>query len=179
MRSLAQRTTLEAEGSDTRQAWRELVEQKPGVALSKTPEWLDCIQGSTRFTDASLLFRLADGRRVLLPRLRSPGLPGLFTSPPDYWNLGAHASGFLTEGGPLQPEQVRALVAEVARAGLRTKVVVGGEDARQWQIAVPSRVHTVTDQADVLALDGGFSTVWERPSPVRCAPRPVRPSDVG
>jgi hypothetical protein len=173
MRSLACRTTIEAVGSDTRQAWRVLVEQNPGVALSKTPEWLDCIQGNTRFTDASLLFRLEDGRRVLLPRLRSPRLPGVFASPPDYWNLGADVSGFLSEGGRLQPEQVSALVEEVTRAGLRTKVMVGGDDAVQWQPAVPDRVHRETIQADVLALDGGFSAVWEKrfSSKVRSASR--------
>jgi CelD/BcsL family acetyltransferase involved in cellulose biosynthesis len=162
MRSLTTRPTLEAIGGDTRQAWQELVEQNPGLALSKTPEWLDCIQSSTRITDASLLFRLDDGRRVLLPRLRSPGLAGVFASPPDYWNLGADASGFLTEGGRLQPKQVRGLVAEVTRAGVRTKVMVGGDDAAQWQPAVPARIHRETNQADVLALDGGFSAVWEK-----------------
>ena len=173
VRSSTHRTTLEAVGSNARQAWRELVEQNPGIALSKTPEWLDCIQDSTRLTDASLLFRLEDGRRVLLPRLRSPGWPGVFTSPPDYWNLGADASGFLTEGGCLQPEQVRVLVGEVTRAGVRTKVMVGGDDAVQWQPAVPARVHRETTQADVLALDGGFSTVWEKrfSSKVRSASR--------
>jgi hypothetical protein len=173
MGSLGYRMTVEAEGVEARQAWRELVEQNPGVALSKTPEWLDCIQGCTRFTDASLLFRIEDGRRVLLPRLRSPALPGLFASPPDNWNLGADASGFLTEGGPLEPELVRALVKEVGRAGLRTQVVVGGDDARQWQPAVPTEVHSVTHHADVLDLDGEFSTVWEKrfTSKVRSASR--------
>ena len=173
MRLLTHRTTLEAVGSDARQAWRELVEQNPGLALSKTPEWLDCIQGSTPFTDASLLFRLEDGRRVLLPRLRSPSLPGVFASPPNNWSLGADASGFLTEGEHLQPEQVRALVGEVARAGVRTKVMVGGDDAAQWQPAVPARVHTEMNQADVLALDGGFSAVWDKrfSSKVRSASR--------
>jgi CelD/BcsL family acetyltransferase involved in cellulose biosynthesis len=171
--SLADRTTLQAVGGDTRQAWRELVEQNSGIALSKTPEWLDCIQGSTHFTDASMLFQLEDGRRVLLPRLRSPGRPGVFASPPDYWNLGADASGFVTEGGRLLPEQVRTLVGEVTRAGLRTRVMVGGDDAVQWQPAVPARVHRETNQADVLDLDGGFSTVWEKRfgSKVRSASR--------
>jgi hypothetical protein len=54
----------------------------------------------------------------------------------------------------LEPEQVRALVKEVGRAGLRTQVVVGGDDARQWQPAVPTGVHSVAHQADVLDLDG-------------------------
>jgi hypothetical protein len=157
----AHRLTLEAQGPATRGAWHELVAQNPGVALSKTPEWADCVLTEARLTDASLLFRLEDGRRVLLPRHGSRTLPGFFAAPPENWNLGADAAGFLVEGaGTLEPAQVATLVGEVHRAGLRTTVVVGGDDARAWRAALPGDVHSVSHDADVLDLDGGFDTVW-------------------
>jgi hypothetical protein len=155
------RVAVEAVGAAARPAWLELVGRNPEVALSKRPDWVDCIRGCDRFTDASLLFRGDDGRRVLLPRLGVPGCPGLFASPPNHWNLGADASGFLTEGAPLAPPQTRALVLEVNRlAGLRTRVVVGRDDARAWQPAVPASVHAELRSSQVLDLDGGFATIW-------------------
>jgi hypothetical protein len=152
---------VDAQGSGARPAWREMVEQGSAVALSKTPEWVDCICETDRFVDACLLFRGDDGRRIILPRVGIPGIPGFFASPPVHWNLGADASGFLTEGGPLEARQVQALVREVRRlAGFCTRIVVGRDDARSWQLAVPSAVHPAIRTSHVIDLQPGFSVIW-------------------
>lgn len=160
------RVAIEAKGSDARPAWEELVDQDPSVALSKTPQWADCICGCDHFSDATLLFRGQDGRRLILPRLRKSGIsscPGVFASPPRYWNLGADESGFLSEGGPVSPTEIRALLREVQRhAGLRTRIVVGRDEARAWASAVPSTVYSIVRTAHLLDLSGGFSTVWSK-----------------
>jgi len=159
----AYRVSIEAEGFGARPAWEDLVSQDPSIALSKTPPWADCICSCDHFSDATLLFRGEDGRRLILPRLRTTGiasLPGLFASPPVHWNLGADASGFLSEGGPVSPIQTRALIREIRRRpGLRTRIVVGKDDARAWASAVPSTVYSIARTAQVLDLCGGFSTV--------------------
>src|SRR5580704_9698918 len=127
------RMSIEAEGTDARPAWEDLVARDESIALSKTPEWADCICGSSRFSDATLLFRGEDGRQLILPRLRKTGITsflGLFESPPPGWGLGVDAGGLLSEGGPASPGQTRALIQEIRRhPGLRTRVMVGGDDA--------------------------------------------------
>jgi CelD/BcsL family acetyltransferase involved in cellulose biosynthesis len=162
----AYRVSIEAEGIDARLSWEELVSQDPSIALSKTPQWADCICSCDHFSDATLLFRGDDGRRLILPRLRTAGvasLPGLFASPPRHWNLGADASGFVSEGGPPSPEEASALIQEIQRhSGFRTRIVVGGDDARLWESATPSTVYSVARTAQVLDLRGGFPTVWAK-----------------
>ena len=164
--SRAYRVSLEAEGSDTRLAWEELVRQNPDTPLSKTPQWSDCICGSDHFSDATLLFRGEDGRRLILPRVRKTGvggLAGVFASPPRHWNLGADASGFLSEDGSASPHETSALIQEIRRhSGLRTRIVVGGDDARVWAVAAPDTMYSIDRTAHVLDLYGGFSTVWSK-----------------
>jgi Acetyltransferase (GNAT) domain len=162
--SQAYRVSLEAEGVAARPAWEDLVAHDESIALSKTPEWTDCICSSSRFSDATLLFRGDDGRQLILPRLRKTGIPsflGLFESPPQGWGLGVDASGVLSEGGPASPSQTRALIEEIQRhPGLRTRVMVGGDDAAVWASVAPGARYSTTRTAQVLDLCGGFSTVW-------------------
>jgi Acetyltransferase (GNAT) domain len=162
--SHAYRMSIEAEGVDARPAWEGLVARDESIALSKTPEWTDCICSSSRFSDATLLFRGEDGRQLILPRLRRNGIPsflGLFESPPPGWGLGADASGFLSEGGPASPRQTRALIQEIRRhPGLRTRIMVGRDDAAVWASVVPSTMYSTARTAQVLDLRGGFSVVW-------------------
>jgi hypothetical protein len=161
MISQAYRVSIEAEGMDARPAWEELAHQEQEITLSKTPQWADCICSCDHFSDATLLFRGEDGRRLILPRLRS--FPGLFSSPPRHWNLGADASGFLSEGGPASPREARALIQEIRRhAGLRTRIVVGRDEARIWASAAPNAIHSIARTAQVLDLRDGFSTVWSK-----------------
>lgn len=140
----AYRVSIEAEGIDARPAWEYLVDQDQSIALSKTPQWADCICSCDHFSDATLLFRGEDGRRLILPRLRNPSLPGLFASPPRHWNLGADASGFLSEGGPASPRETSALIQEIRSH------------------PAPSTTYSIAWTAQVLDLRGGFSTVWSK-----------------
>lgn len=157
------RVSVEAEGRDARLAWDDLVEHDQDIPLSKTPQWADCVCSSDHFADATLLFRGEDGRRLIFPRLRNPSFPGLFSSPPRHWNLGADASGFLSDGGPVQPRETRALIREISRhPGLRTRIVVGEDDARTWASAVPSTVYSIARTSQVLDLRDGFPTVWSK-----------------
>lgn len=162
----AYRVSLEAAGIDARLAWEELVRKNPDTALSKTPQWSDCICSCDHFSDATLLFRGDDGRRLILPRLRKTGagcLPGIFASPPRHWNLGADASGFLSEEGTASPHETSALIQELRRhSGLRTRIVVGGDDARAWAAETPNTIYSIARTAHVLDLQGGFSTVWSK-----------------
>ena len=158
--------SIEAEGADARPAWEDLVARDENIALSKTPEWIDCICSASCFSDATLLFRAEDGHRLILPRLRKTGTLsplGLFESPPQGWGLGVDASGFLSEEGPASPSQTRVLIQEIQRnPGLRTRVMVGGDDAVIWASVAPGTLYSTARTAQVLDLRGGFSTVWSQ-----------------
>ena len=164
--SQAYRVSIEAEGTAARPDWECLVAQDESIALAKTPEWIDCICSSGGFSDATVLFRGEDGRRMILPRLRKAGIASsikLFESPPHGWDLGAESSGFLCEGGPVSPIETRALVEKVQQhSGLRTRVMVGRDDAEIWASAAPRTIYSTTRIAQVLDLHGGFSTVWSK-----------------
>jgi CelD/BcsL family acetyltransferase involved in cellulose biosynthesis len=164
--SQAYRVSVEAEGADARPAWDDLAAGDESIALSKTPEWIDCICSCTRFSDATLLFRGEDGRRLILPRLRKTGTPsflGSFESPPQGWGLGADASGFISEGGPASPTEIRALIDEIQRhPGLRTRIMVADQDATAWASVAPTTLYSTARTAQVLDLSGGFSTVWSQ-----------------
>ena len=49
----AYRVSIEAAGIDARPAWADLVKQDQSIALSKTPQWTDCICSSDHFSDAT------------------------------------------------------------------------------------------------------------------------------
>lgn len=165
------RVSIEAQGAAARSGWEDLVAQDRSIVLSKTPEWIDCICSSGGFSDATVLFRGEDGRRLILPRVKRRGVAGLFEAPPPGWDLGSAASGFLSEPGPNDPGpndtgspspiQTRALAQAIWRQpGLRTRITVGGQDAEAWAGAVPSAIYSTARTAQVLDLRGGFGTVW-------------------
>lgn len=164
--SQAYRVSIEAEGAKARADWEYLVAQDESIALAKTPKWIDCICSMGCFSDATVLFRGEDGRRIVLPRLRRMGIAysaKLFESPPHGWDLGAESSGFLGEGEPVSPGQARALIEKIRdHSGLRTRVMVGRDDADVWAAAAPNTLYSTTRIAQVLDLRGGFSTVWSK-----------------
>jgi hypothetical protein len=162
--SQSYRVSIEAEGAAARPDWEHLVAQDANITLAKTPEWIDCICSFGNFSDATLLFRGEDGRRMILPRLRKAGIASsvrLFESPPHGWDLGAEGSGFLSEGGPASRSETRALIQEICRhSGVRTRIMVGRDDAELWVSTAPKTIYSTSRIAQVLDLRGGFPTVW-------------------
>ncbi|HEY2202998.1 MAG TPA: GNAT family N-acetyltransferase [Pseudonocardia sp.] len=155
------RVSLEARGGDARPEWDRLVAADPRMPLSRTPAWLDCMVATDRVTDATLQFRGSDGRVIVFPRVAFPGRPGFFASPPHLWNLGADASGFVAEGGPLSRWETLAAVDALGRhAGLRTRVVVGRDEGLDWAAATGDDVLTRVRTSHELDLRAGFGEVW-------------------
>jgi hypothetical protein len=75
--------------------------------------------------------------------------------------LGADASGFISAGGPASAAQTHALIQEIRRRpGLRTRIMVGDDDAAVWASVTPDTIYSTARTAQVLDLHGGFSTVW-------------------
>src|SRR3954465_8609422 len=53
-----------------RVAWNEARDGDPSALETQSPAWTDAMCEAAGFTDASRMYEMADGRRLLLPLLR-------------------------------------------------------------------------------------------------------------
>jgi hypothetical protein len=98
-----------------RAAWREVLQSDPEATVFQTPEWLDGVCRAGRYTDASRLYELADGRRAVLPVARRVLVRGtplfLDASLPPQWGQG----GVVAEGGA-SVEDIATVAEDLSRA---------------------------------------------------------------
>ncbi|MGN9912920.1 GNAT family N-acetyltransferase [Phytohabitans sp. LJ34] len=120
---------------------------------SQTPAWLRCVCAVGGYRDASRLYEVGDGRRLVLPlvwrRGRGASLP-----------LGWGPGGIVADGG-VRPGDVRLVGADLA--GLRALGVHIRPDpayAAVWEAAMPAGVRRERRMSQALPLDGGFDRVW-------------------
>ena len=142
-----------------RDIWHEVLACDPDALAFQTPEWLDCICRFGPYEDASRLYELADGRRLVLPMVRRRNLPRPLTSEaslPPTWNPGG-----ITAPGGVRAEDLVAVLSDLAdRRVLRTSLRPGPLDAGAWAMARPRDAAVIPRLAHVLDLDGGFERVW-------------------
>jgi hypothetical protein len=142
-----------------REAWTELLASDPRALPSQTPAWVDLLCQAAPYDDASRLYELPGGRRLVLPmvRRRLPGLVAGEASFPAAWGMG----GIVAPGG-LRPADVEAVFADLTRRHVvRTSLRPNPLDAEIWAAARPPGVVAIPRLAHVLALDGGFGRVWK------------------
>jgi hypothetical protein len=139
--------------------WERLWRAAPGALPSQSPRWLRAVCEIDGWRDASRLYHVGDGRRLVLPMVRRAGVPGLALeeSLPYGWGPG----GLLAEDGVVTADDVRMVVADLAhgrvlRSQIRPDPTTGGA----WAAGVPPRLPRVPRTAQSLDLDGGFDTVW-------------------
>jgi hypothetical protein len=120
--------------------------------VSHSPEWLDGLCRGGSFRDASRLYRMADGRRVVLPMVRRWPREGSF---PDSCGMG----GLVGEGAA-DPAVIGAVLRDVARrAALATTILPNPLDADSWAAARPPGVLAVPRCDYVLDLRAGLDAV--------------------
>jgi hypothetical protein len=143
-----------------RDAWEQALASDPNALVSHSPGWTDLICSFEGYEDASRLYELPGGRRLVLPMVRRRRLPGplaVEASLPLSWDAG----GIVAPGG-ITRRDVDAVFAELARrAVVRTAVRPSPLDAPEWAAARPPGV-VVPRLAHVLELEGGFGQVWAR-----------------
>jgi Acetyltransferase (GNAT) domain len=142
-----------------RGAWARLLAEDPFSLVTQSPGWLDARCRLGGYEDASRLYRLRDGRRLVLPMVRRRGLNGalaLQSSFGEGWGMGGPiASGSVT------PADVAVVAADLqAGRALRTVIRPNPLLAAEWQEAVGRSVRSVPRLAHVLDLKGGFERVW-------------------
>jgi len=144
-----------------RDAWRSLAEADPAALVTQTPAWTDvlCRAG---YEDASRLYRLPDGRRMLLPLVRRRGtLPRALAplaSLPAAWGMG----GLLVDGHA-SADDVAVLAADLGRLpAVQVTVRPNPLHAEQWRVATRGTTAiAVARRAHVLDLAGGPEAVWD------------------
>jgi hypothetical protein len=140
-----------------REAWQDILTCAPRAMAFHTPEWLTVVTSSGPWDDASRLYVLEDGRRLVVPLVkRGHGRLTERASLPYGWGFG----GVVTDG-PVSQELLRLVVGDLAsgpaiRTTLRPDPLLGGG----LRSAVPPGAAVVARSAHVLDLAGGFSRVW-------------------
>ncbi|GAA4573894.1 hypothetical protein GCM10023176_39800 [Micromonospora coerulea] len=143
-------------------AWEQVLASAPTALPSQTPTWLRCVCAVEGYEDVSRLYETVDGRRLVLPLVRRPGLGPILATDfglPVGWGPG----GLVCDGGELRPEDVRMVVADLAqRRVLSTLVRPDPATAGTWDAVVPASVLREERMTQTLFLDGGFDEVWRR-----------------
>ncbi|MFE9201460.1 lipid II:glycine glycyltransferase FemX [Micromonospora sp. NPDC007230] len=142
--------------------WEQVLASAPNALPSQTPTWLRCVCRVKGYEDVSRLYETADGRRLILPLVRRPGLGPILATDfglPVGWGPG----GLVCEDGDLRPEDVRMVVADLTRRHvLSTLVRPDPAAAGTWEAVVPASVLREKRMTQTVFLDGGFDEVWRK-----------------
>jgi len=143
-----------------RDAWEATLAADPHALVTYTPAWTDFVCGAAGCEDASRLYELPGGRRLVLPTLRTRHLRGALAveaSFPPSWGMG----GIVAPGG-LRSEDAAAVLADLAgRDVMRMSLRPNPLDGETLRAARPPDAVTKPLLAHVLDLQGGFGRVWE------------------
>ena len=143
-----------------RAVWREVLAADPDAVATQSPEWADAL--ATRgYADASRLYELADGRRLVLP-LAARRRAGVTVSE-ESWPYGWGYGGAVVEGGDLTAADARTVLDDLRRrpAVLRAAVPMPLRGA-VWDEAAGPDVQRVPYTSQVVDLDGGWDQLWEK-----------------
>src|SRR3954451_17241736 len=143
-----------------RDAWEATLAADPHALVTYMPAWTDFVCGAAGCEDASRLYELPGGRRLVLPTLRTRHMRGALAveaSFPPSWGMG----GIVAPGG-LRPEDAAAVLADLAgRDVIRMSLRPNPLDGETLRAARPADAVTKPLLAHVLDLQGGFGRVWE------------------
>ncbi len=139
-------------------AWAEVLALDPGATIFQTPTYFDVIRQASDATDASRLYTLNDGRRLVVPLLRGRLLPGLFL---DHAYPSGFGSGGLLAAGGLRPSDVRHVLSDLLRSrAVVTRLRSNHDTADHWDAGRVPGVVNVPHRVEVLDVDGGFFRLY-------------------
>jgi len=141
-----------------RSAWLAALESSSEALAFHTPDWIDCICESDRYSDASRLYDFGDGRELIVPLVRrrtSPNRLASAASLPYGWGFGGPVGA-----GEVRNDEIAAVLEDLGRdTALSTSVRPNPLVA---SAAVPPAGLSVTlirRSAHVLELEGDFEHV--------------------
>ena len=142
------------------QTWREVLAADPDAMAQQTPEYATAVRRVTGGHDASRLYVLGDGRRLVLPLVGRAPLPGV------RWEAafptGYGHGGLLAEGG-LRPSDLELVVADLRRGGSLSAGLDGHHHtAERWAASGVQRFDGVSEhrrRVDVIDLSDGYDAL--------------------
>jgi CelD/BcsL family acetyltransferase involved in cellulose biosynthesis len=140
--------------------WKEILAQDPHATAMQTPDWFHLVRDVVGGSDASCLYELADGRRLILPLIRR-GRTSRFAIQAAYPH-GYGLGGLLASGG-LRSTDVQDVLDDLRRSrALSTRITANHDVAYTWQAGKIPGVVDFRSRAEVLDLNGGMEVVWSR-----------------
>ncbi len=140
--------------------WNEILDQDPHATAMQTPDWFHLVRDVVGASDASRLYELADGRRLVLPLIRRSWAPGFAIQAGHPRGYGP--GGLLVSGG-LRSTDVQYVLDDLRRShALSTRISANHDVACEWQAGKIPGVVDLRSRAEVLDLDGGMEAVWSR-----------------
>lgn len=140
-----------------RTTWHAVLASDPGATALQTPEYFAGVLAGTGGRDASRLYVLADGRRLVLPLVQERSLPGLRRLA-DY--PGGFGHGSLLATGGLRDSDVRTVVRDLRGQALSVRLGGGHHTAEQWAAGVDSGATAEPRRVDVVDLTPGWDEVF-------------------
>ena len=140
-----------------RGTWDAVLASDPGATALQTPEYFAGVLAGTGGRDASRLYVLPDGRRLVLPLVQQRSLPGL-PRLADY--PGGFGHGSLLATGGLRDGDVRVVVRDLRGQALSVRLGGGHHTAEQWGAGVGSGVTAEPRRVDVIDLSPGWDEVF-------------------
>jgi len=138
-----------------RDAWLEILASSTSSFVYQTPLGIDSLCAETGWEDVSRFYEFPNGRRIVLPLMRTTLVPHLVAVD------GTSAVGSFICRDPVGSDEIRAIVADLASCGpLRVSLRPSPLEAQQWEAAIPDSVSRVRRVSHLLSLEGGFETVW-------------------
>jgi CelD/BcsL family acetyltransferase involved in cellulose biosynthesis len=140
--------------------WKEILDQDPHATAMQTPDWFQMVRDVVGASDASRLYELADGRRLILPLIRRGRAPrfAIQAGYPHGYGLG----GLIVSGG-LRSTDVQYVLDDLRRShALSTRITAHHDVACNWQAGKIPGVVDRRSRTEVLDLDGGMDVVWSR-----------------
>ncbi|HEY5981741.1 MAG TPA: GNAT family N-acetyltransferase [Microlunatus sp.] len=141
-----------------RAAWGAVLDSDPGATALQTPDYLEAVLAGTGGRDASRLYLLPDGRRLVLPLVQQRLLPGLSLLA-DFPGGFGHGSVLATGG--LRASDVRHVVRDLRGRAVSTRLGGGHHTAEQWRAGLTRGASAEPRRVDVIDLSPGWEQVYE------------------
>jgi hypothetical protein len=142
-----------------RHLWHDLYRADVTSLPDQSPEWLEFVCAAGNYIDASRLYELDNGKRLILPLVRQRGVPtpiAMAASFPYAWGIG----GVIT-ADTLEAEDLAVVYEDLAKLGyLQVSLRPNPLQGEIWTRAGSANVVKVPRLAHVIDLAGGFDEVW-------------------
>jgi CelD/BcsL family acetyltransferase involved in cellulose biosynthesis len=141
-----------------RAVWDEMMRGDPSALETQAPAWTDAMCEAAGFTDASRMYEMSDGRRLVLPLLRRSvgGVAVSECSNPLHCGVG----GLVAPQGPRTTE-IAAVLREIEQRRVLLRTFWPHPlRAAEWAAATPAGGVTVSRRAHLLDLRDGWDKVW-------------------